>query len=72
MNPINKYTTLFGLLAVEMAVGMPAEYTNLRLGLSALFFLASLVFVWRSFYGMRIRSDESATAPVAPAASGAH
>jgi K(+)-stimulated pyrophosphate-energized sodium pump len=51
MNPIIKFTTLFGLLAVELAVEM--ESTP-RLILSAVFFLISTVFVWRSFYGMRI------------------
>ena len=51
MNPVIKFTTLFGLLAVELAVGMSRTTS---LALSALFFLASVVFVWRSFYGMRI------------------
>jgi K(+)-stimulated pyrophosphate-energized sodium pump len=68
MNPIIKFTTLFGLLAVEMAVNMPVEYTALRLGLSALFIAISMVFVWRSFYGMRIKTDESA-GRAAPAAA---
>jgi K(+)-stimulated pyrophosphate-energized sodium pump len=54
MNPIIKFTTLFGLLAVEMAVGMDASLYWLRMGLSALFLAISMVFVWRSFYGMRI------------------
>jgi K(+)-stimulated pyrophosphate-energized sodium pump len=51
MNPIIKFTTLFGLLAVELAVGMQP---TLRVTLAAVFFLISTVFVWRSFYGMRI------------------
>ncbi|MEA2599658.1 MAG: K(+)-stimulated pyrophosphate-energized sodium pump [Acidobacteriota bacterium] len=51
MNPIIKFTTLFGLLAVELAVGMQP---TLRVSLAAVFFLISTVFVWRSFYGMRI------------------
>ena len=51
MNPIIKFTTLFGLLAVELATEMPV---GLRLVLAAVFFLVSTVFVWRSFYGMRI------------------
>lgn len=55
MNPIIKFTTLFGLLAVELAVEMiKAQQNNLLLGLSVLFFFISLVFVWRSFYSMRI------------------
>jgi K(+)-stimulated pyrophosphate-energized sodium pump len=51
MNPVIKFTTLFGLLAVELAVGLDR---GLSLGLAAVFFLVSVVFVWRSFYGMRI------------------
>ncbi|MBW8878128.1 MAG: sodium-translocating pyrophosphatase [Acidobacteria bacterium] len=51
MNPIIKFTTLFGLLAVELAVGMQP---TLRVSLAAVFFVISTVFVWRSFYGMRI------------------
>lgn len=55
MNPIIKFTTLFGLLAVELAVEMTKTQQNgLLLGLSILFFFISLVFVWRSFYSMRI------------------
>ena len=53
MNPIIKFTTLFGLLAVELAVGMNK---NLSTGLALVFFLISAVFVWRSFYGMRIET----------------
>jgi len=56
MNPIIKFTTLFGLLAVELAVQLTAtrgpEVSRL---LAALFLGASLVFVWRSFYSMRIK-----------------
>jgi K(+)-stimulated pyrophosphate-energized sodium pump len=56
MNPIIKFTTLFGLLAVELAVQLTANQGGsvTRL-LAALFFGASLVFVWRSFYAMRIK-----------------
>ena len=57
MNPVIKFTTLFGLLAVELAVRLTTDagpmVTNL---LSAVFFALSMVFVWRSFYGMRIGS----------------
>ncbi len=57
MNPIIKFTTLFGLLAVEMAVGMAEQgHQNLMLGLATLFLFACMVFVWRSFYSMRIGS----------------
>src|SRR5213594_1794831 len=56
MNPIIKFTTLFGLLAVELAVSLTAERgATLSLVLAALFFAVSVVFVWRSFYAMRIR-----------------
>ena len=56
MNPVIKFTTLFGLLAVELAVQLTAEAgAGLSLGLAGGFFALSLVFVWRSFYGMRIR-----------------
>src|SRR5438445_563572 len=56
MNPIIKFTTLFGLLAVELAVTLTAERgAGLTLFLAALFFAVSVVFVWRSFYAMRIR-----------------
>ncbi len=56
MNPIIKFTTLFGLLAVELAVQLTANQgAQLTRLLAALFFGASLVFVWRSFYSMRIK-----------------
>jgi K(+)-stimulated pyrophosphate-energized sodium pump len=57
MNPIIKFTTLFGLLAVELAVSMRTTQGPL-LGhvLAAVFFVLSTIFVWRSFYGMRIGS----------------
>jgi K(+)-stimulated pyrophosphate-energized sodium pump len=54
MNPVIKFTTLFGLLAVELAVSMSGSgWTGI---LAGIFFAVSLVFVWRSFYGMRIRT----------------
>jgi len=55
MNPVIKFTTLFGLLAVELGVYLTATHGPM-LGrvLSLAFFLASMVFVWRSFYRMRI------------------
>jgi K(+)-stimulated pyrophosphate-energized sodium pump len=63
MNPVIKFTTLFGLLAVELAVSLTATSgPGLSRVLSLVFFVASMVFVWRSFYGMRIRSGESAPA----------
>jgi K(+)-stimulated pyrophosphate-energized sodium pump len=63
MNPVIKFTTLFGLLAVELAVSLTAASgPGLSRLLSLVFFVLSMVFVWRSFYGMRIRSGEPATA----------
>jgi K(+)-stimulated pyrophosphate-energized sodium pump len=55
MNPVIKFTTLFGLLAVELAVTLTAEGgAAMSRTLAAVFFAVSVVFVWRSFYGMRI------------------
>jgi K(+)-stimulated pyrophosphate-energized sodium pump len=63
MNPIIKFTTLFGLLAVELAVSVTAEQgAGLTRFLAAAFFAVSVVFVWRSFYGMRIRGGAPAVA----------
>jgi len=57
MNPVIKFTTLFGLLAVSLAVNLSRDQGSaVSLGLSALFLVLSLIFVWRSFYAMRIRS----------------
>jgi K(+)-stimulated pyrophosphate-energized sodium pump len=55
LNPIIKFTTLFGLLAVELAVSL-AEQQGPTLGriLSGVFLLIAMVFIWRSFYAMRI------------------
>jgi len=61
MNPIIKFTTLFGLLAVELALGLQR---GLRVGLFVAFLAVSMYFVYRSFYGMRIQShlkEEAAT-----------
>jgi K(+)-stimulated pyrophosphate-energized sodium pump len=55
LNPVIKFTTLFGLLAVELGVQLARQYGSLLShSLSALFLLGSAVFVWRSFYAMRI------------------
>jgi K(+)-stimulated pyrophosphate-energized sodium pump len=55
MNPVIKFTTLFGLLAVELAVSLTAERGGtLTHVLAAAFFVVSAFFVWRSFYGMQI------------------
>jgi K(+)-stimulated pyrophosphate-energized sodium pump len=55
LNPIIKFTTLFGLLAVELAVSLNMEHgTGLSTVLAVIFLVISMVFVYRSFYGMRI------------------
>jgi K(+)-stimulated pyrophosphate-energized sodium pump len=59
LNPIIKFTTLFGLLAVSLAVDLARKQgTGLTTALSAIFFLIALVFVYRSFFGMRIESQK--------------
>ena len=70
MNPVIKFTTLFGLLAVEIAVGMTLNYqARLKLDpgalnwnpwIGGLFFLVALIFVYRSFYHMRIPEEDTA------------
>lgn len=57
LNPIIKFTTLFGLLAVEIAEKSKHEGTNMALWIGVALFLVALVFVHRSFYGMRIHSQ---------------
>jgi len=55
LNPVIKFTTLFGLLAVSLAVRLSSEAgTTVSHGLAAAFLAISIVFVYRSFYGMRI------------------
>jgi K(+)-stimulated pyrophosphate-energized sodium pump len=56
MNPVIKFTTLFGLLAVELGVYIGTG-SVLTLGLAGVFFVVSMYFVYRSFYGMRIEAD---------------
>ena len=62
LNPVIKFTTLFGLLAVELGVQLTAERggSGLTHILSAVFFLVSFFFVYKSFYGMRIKSGTAA------------
>jgi K(+)-stimulated pyrophosphate-energized sodium pump len=58
LNPVIKFTTLFGLLAVELAVQMTnTQGSGLTHILAAAFFVVSFLFVYRSFYGMRIRGS---------------
>ena len=60
LNPVIKFTTLFGLLAVELAVSLSATGSaTLVHVLAVVFFLVSAFFVWRSFYGMRIGSGSA-------------
>jgi K(+)-stimulated pyrophosphate-energized sodium pump len=59
MNPIIKFTTLFGLLAVELAVTLSSSNPMLTHILAVAFFLVSVFFVRKSFYGMRIETKES-------------
>ena len=66
MNPIIKFTTLFGLLAVELAVSLAnSRGPQLTFILSGLFLLAALYFVYRSFYGMRIEAESLDEIPAA-------
>ncbi len=53
LNPIIKFSTLFGVLAVRLALSLSS---NVSTGLAVAFLLVSMFFVWRSFYGMRIES----------------
>jgi len=58
MNPVIKFTTLFGLLAVELAVTLSATNATLARVLAVAFFLVSVFFVHKSFYGMRIEGSK--------------
>jgi K(+)-stimulated pyrophosphate-energized sodium pump len=57
MNPIIKFTTLFGLLAVELAVSLAEHAPTANTLLAIACFAVSVVFVYRSFYGMRIKNE---------------
>jgi K(+)-stimulated pyrophosphate-energized sodium pump len=60
LNPVIKFTTLFGLLAVELAVKLTTDAgDNLTHGFALAFFLVSFFFVYRSFYGMRIGTEKA-------------
>ncbi|WP_005037215.1 sodium-translocating pyrophosphatase [Holophaga foetida] len=58
LNPVIKFTTLFGLLAVELAITLNPAVSHAA---AFVFFLVSLVFIWRSFYAMRIPAVEEPT-----------
>ena len=61
LNPIIKFTTLFGLLATEIAVTMQRDHQVAKVIIGVCFFLAALVFVYRSFYAMRIPEENTGT-----------
>ncbi len=69
LNPVIKFTTLFGLLAVELAVSLAQKGPALTNVLALIFFLVSVSFVYRSFYGMRIGSEQPARKAAAHAAA---
>ena len=56
MNPVIKFTTLFGLLATEIAVTMQSQ--ALKTSIAIVFFIVALVFIYRSFYSMRIGEEK--------------
>ncbi|HEX8951360.1 MAG TPA: sodium-translocating pyrophosphatase, partial [Polyangia bacterium] len=68
MNPVIKFTTLFGLLAVELAITLDPSLSRV---LAGVFFALSMIFVYRSFYGMRIKSEAAETAAAPKAAASA-
>ncbi|MBZ5565996.1 MAG: sodium/proton-translocating pyrophosphatase, partial [Acidobacteriia bacterium] len=70
LNPIIKFTTLFGLLAVELAVKLTATSgSGVTRALALVFFAVSYFFVYRSFYGMRIRTTAAVEEPASAAAA---
>ena len=58
LNPVIKFTTLFGLLAVELAVTLTGKSGSLSHLLALAFFIISFIFVYRSFFGMRIKGAQ--------------
>ena len=70
MNPVIKFTTLFGLLAVEIAVTMKNQ--GVKTGIGAFFLIVALIFVYRSFYAMRIPEGSASGSNDTPAASREH
>jgi K(+)-stimulated pyrophosphate-energized sodium pump len=59
MNPVIKFTTLFGLLAVELAVSMAKTSASSTKVIAGVCLAIAMIFVLRSFYGMRIKSGAS-------------
>ncbi len=68
LNPIIKFSTLFGLLATEICIEMKGSAYDYSLYIAIPFFIIALIFIWRSFYMMRIPLDEQQTN--APTTSG--
>ena len=69
LNPVIKFTTLFGLLAVELAVTLTAQHgSGLSNILALIFFLVSFFFVYKSFFGMRIATEQKTPAGASAAA----
>ncbi|MCX5656497.1 MAG: sodium/proton-translocating pyrophosphatase, partial [Planctomycetota bacterium] len=58
MNPVIKFTTLFGVLATQIALTFPADQLHVKWGIGAALFVVALIFVYRSFYGMRIPAEQ--------------
>ncbi len=75
LNPVIKFTTLFGLLAVELAVNLTNQgFGTLVLVLAGAFLAVTCYFVYRSFYGMRIATtlDDDEDAVLPPSGDGGH
>jgi K(+)-stimulated pyrophosphate-energized sodium pump len=62
LNPIIKFTTLFGILAMEIAITPAMRSASTTI--SVIFFVVALFFVWRSFYKMRIQVEEKVTSAI--------
>jgi K(+)-stimulated pyrophosphate-energized sodium pump len=63
LNPIIKFATLFGLLAVELSLDLKRDHHNTCIVMAVIFFLIGLCFIYRSFYGMRIHDENPSAAP---------
>ena len=60
LNPIIKFTTLFGMLAMQIAISQ--EFSSIAPYFGGIFIAVALLFVWRTFYKMRIKVDEEEVA----------
>ena len=56
LNPVIKFTTLFGLLAVEIAVTI--QHQSMKTLIGGVFLIVALIFIYRSFYAMRIPDED--------------